>query len=364
MSTNFRSEIFKLCQKLQTDRNSQEVGKAIHDMSVVTPKQVGQKATDSNNDLAYLAKHSNTQFHGFIFIDDNLEALEIPDFFHPKHLVHKERSLMEQGHKTLVRFIELCLSDIASESMEAANAINPYFLYKEVKISENTNALLTDAELQDAVTAFKSGAVYKALMKAKFTNIFKTTNINGLYSSIVALEKEIDHSLGENVSSYLRDFSLRTCSKWNGLADVMLAVSILIVALKVSLKISCNLMYRAICGIDLFVLNNDNIINIEKRTSTSLSEFYKVFAQDIQPDFSGSEMGSILLIDCDLPYDTHIHEFGMLIAQTINLWGEFGESAKYSFVTVDKELIHIHQLVRTVLDVGLPTITCNERSSV
>ena len=70
-------------------------------------------------------------------------------------------------------------------------------------------------------------------------------------------------------------------------------------------------------------------------------------------------MGSILLIDCDLPHGIHIHEFGMLIAQTLNFAGEFGESAKYSVVTVDEELIHIHHLVDEVLKVGLPIINTN-----
>ena len=135
-------------------------------------------------------------------------------------------------------------------------------------------------------------------------------------------------------------------------------------SLKTSLKISCHLLYRAICGIDLFVLNNDNIIKIEKITSTVLSKFYKVFAQDIQLDFSGSEMGSVLLIDCDLPHNIHIHEFGMLIAQTLNLVGEFGASAKYSFVTVNEELIHIHQLVGEVLRVGLPAINDSTQKAV
>lgn len=99
------------------------------------------------------------------------------------------------------------------------------------------------------------------------------------------------------------------------------------------------------------------LINIEKRTSTVISEFYKVFSQDIQPDFTGSAMGSVLLIDCDLPNDIHIHEFGMLIAQTFNLAGEFGTSAKYSFVTVNEELIYIHRLVRELLKVRLPIVT-------
>lgn len=357
MVTNFRTEVFKLCKRLQKDEVTQKIGKLIHDMSVVVePKEIGQKVTDSRNDFAYMAKHSNTEFHGFVFLDDNIEKIDIPHFFNPVHLSPEERKMIEQGHKTLTRFMDLCLSDIAKESSGVADSMNPYFLYKEVNISEDAIALLSDEELMPAVSAFKNGEAYKALVDANFTKLFSKIDMNSMRAIISVLEKEIGHSLGEDVSKDLRDFSMKLHSKLDNITDVMFAFSILMLALKTSLKLSCRLLYRAICGIDLFVLNNDNIISIEKRTSTAVSDFFKVFAQDIHPDFSGSEIGSVLLIDCDLPHDAHIHEFGMLIAQTLNLAGEFGTSAKYSFVTVNEELIHIHQLVEEVLKVGLPIV--------
>ena len=67
-------------------------------------------------------------------------------------------------------------------------------------------------------------------------------------------------------------------------------------------------------------------------------------------------MGSVLLIDCDPSPDMHIHEFGMLVAETLNFAGEFGQTAKYSFVTVDEELIPIHHLTKSILQTGLPFV--------
>ena len=365
MSMSFRTEVFKLCKKLQEDDTSQKIGKMIHDMSVVVEsKEIGQKVTNSRNDFAYIAKHSNNEFHGFVFLDDNIEKIESPHFFKLEHLSQEERALIERGHKTLTRFIQLCLFDVASKSTRAADSMNPYFLYKEVNISESSTPLFSDDELIPAVSAFKNGAAYKALMEANFTKLFNKIDINSMNALLGVLEKEINNSLGEDVSKDLRDFSMKLHSKLDNITDVMFAFSILMLALKTSLKVSCLFLYIAVCSIDLFVLNNDNIIKIEKITSTVLSKFYKVFAQDIQLDFSGSEMGSVLLIDCDLPHNIHIHEFGMLIAQTLNLVGEFGASAKYSFVTVNEELIHIHQLVGEVLRVGLPAINDSTQKAV
>lgn len=237
--------------------------------------------------------------------------------------------------------------------------MNPYFLYKEVSVSENVSTLLSDEELIPAISAFKNGRVYKVLMDANFIKMFKKIDIDAMRGLVSILEKEINQSLGEEISKDIKDFSMKLHTKLDDITDVMFAFSVLMLALKNSLKISCHLLYRAICGIDLFVLNNDNIISIEKDVSTVVSKFYKIFAQDITLDFSGSDMGSILLIDCDLPHGIHIHEFGMLIAQTLNFAGEFGESAKYSVVTVDEELINIHHLVDEVLKDGLPIINTN-----
>ena len=84
-----------------------------------------------------------------------------------------------------------------------------------------------------------------------------------------------------------------------------------------------------------------------------------MFSQDSILDHNGSEMGSVILMDCDLPCNAHVHEFGMLISQTINFAGEFGESYKYSFVTIDEEMIHIHCLTNKIIKNGIPTIESN-----
>lgn len=356
MSTNFRTEVFKLCKALQKNETSKMIRNVIYEMSVIKEPKVGEKATNPHNDFADIARHFNTEFHGFIFLDDNLDKLNIPSVFKPNHLMQDERLLINQGYKTLSRFVELCLSEISSISKDVADSINPYYLCQEVAIPTDTISLLTDDELTPAVSAFKNGTVYKTLLNANFTNLFDKIPIESMRGLIFSLEKEINQSLGENVSKDLRDFSMKFHSSLNNITDVMFAFSILLLALKLSLKLSCHTLYRAICGLDLFVLNNDNIISIEKNISTIMSQFYKVFSQDISFDFSGSEMGSILLIDCDINQDFHIHEFGMLISQTISFAGEFGQSAKYSFVTVNEEMINIHHLVDEILKTGLPTV--------
>ena len=47
MSTDFRSEVFKLCKKVQKDESAQMIGKIIHDMSVIVEKKTGETKINS-----------------------------------------------------------------------------------------------------------------------------------------------------------------------------------------------------------------------------------------------------------------------------------------------------------------------------
>lgn len=356
MSKDFRSELFSLCKSIQEKDCTQQIRQLIYDLSVVTEKIKIGNCKPLHGDFAQIARHSNNEFHGYLFLDDNIDSISLPKFFRVEHLSTDERALLERGHRTLVRFAELCLDDIYSKSEVIADSMHPYFLYKPVNFSSEATSFITDEEFQPVVSAFKRGKVYQSLMATDFVALFGQIDINHMRVLIGSIDREISQSLSEDVAKDIKEFSLKIDSKFNNITEVMFAFSVLIFAIKSSLALAFRVLYRAICGVDLFVLNNDNIISIEKNTTTVLCHYYKVFSQDMAVDYSGSEMGSILLLDCDPPYGSHIHEFGMLVSQTLNLAGEFGQSAKYSFVTVNEEMIYIHYLTNEILRIGLPEI--------
>ena len=355
MPVNFRSELFSLCKTIQNQECSKQIRDIIIKMSSVKNPIDGNEEP-LHGDFAQVANHSNNQFHGYLYLDDNIDTISLPKIFKVEHLSKDERYLIERGHRTLLRFVELCLSDIKMKSNSVAESMHPYFLYKEVRLSPESTAFVSDEVLQPAVTAFKQGSVYKAIMEADLTAFFSRVSINEMRMLVGTIEKEINESLGKNVTKDLKEFSLKLDSQFNNITDVLFAFSILLLAIKNSLALACRLLYKAICGGDLFVLNNDNIISIEKNISSVLFHYYKVFSQDIYFDRSGSGMGNILLMDCDLNHEQHLHEFGMLISETINIAGEFGQSAKYSFVTVNEEMIYLHFLIDKILEIGLPPV--------
>lgn len=357
MKGNFRGEVFKLCNILLNNDKAKAIGSLIYDLSVSTENvQTGLIKHRLHGDFAYVAQHSNNQFQGYLFVDDNIDILEIPTPFRVEHLSRDERILIEQGHMTLIRFIEMCLEEISKESKVVAEAMNPYFLFQNVECDPSVGSILTDEEMSSAVKAFKGGATYKTLIDSKFEYVFKKIDKSALQVLMGTTEKEINMSFGEEIPSDLKDFSIRFMGMNKDVPDIMLAFTILMYALKESLRIACQLLYEAICGIDLQVINNDNIINIEKQISNTLYKEYKVLIQGICMSHAGKSVGSILLMDCDPSDKVHLHEFGMITSMTQNFSMDMGETTKYTFITINEELINIQNITNSIINVGLPKV--------
>jgi len=357
MAADFRNEVFLACKILQKKDTAKKITSLIDDLS--KSSKFTENETEQNNthgDFAYLAKQSNNEFYSYLFIDDNIDKIELPQFLRAEHLASDERNLIESGHQTLVRFIELCLADIKQHSDVLATALNPYFLLKPIKINANATSILSDDELLPVVSAFKNGRVYKTLIDSNLAWVLSKLDINTVGTLITTAEREVNRSLGDDITHDLKEFTLKLAmtTKFSSISDVMLAYSILLIALRESLKMSCHLFFNAICGIDLLVLNNDNIINIEESISTTVCKFYKVLVQEISINTFDDDMVRVLLIDCDPSNEEHIHEFGMIIAETISFSRETGKTTKYSFVTIDKEMIHIYPLTEAIMRIGLP----------
>lgn len=361
MSQSFRNEIFTLCKELQKKENVKEVSDTIKSLKF-TKGEIATEDISKNlhGNFAQLAEQNNSQFHGYLFVDDNADKIQQSAFINIKHLSAEERCVIEKGHKTLTRFIDLCLNDIRNKSSIIGDAINPYYLYRSVIVSDDSPSLLDDSAYDLAVKAFKNGRLYKALYSADIDNLAKILNTEKLQLVISQIETEFNTGYNDETPSHLKAFAMRFLNKELNVPDILYAYAIVIYALKESLRMASQLLYDAICGGDLVVLNNDNLIKIENRVSSQICEHYKVFVQGIIFSIIGNLIGDILLIDCDISTDEHIHEFGMVTSTTLQFRKEFGETSKVSFVVVDKELIPIFNITDTILRHGLPPIVISK----
>ena len=356
MSSSFRDEVFALCKKAQKNMAAKEISNTIMALKITKGNiSSGEIPRNPHGDFAQLAEHSNNQFHGYLFVDDNADKIQLPAFLSIKRLSNEERMAIEKGHKTLTRFVELCLNDMREKSPIIADAISPYYLYNGVSLNNDTISLFEDSEYDDLVKSFKSGKVYKALFGSDIDRFSQIINKNNLQALMAVIEKEFSTGYNEDIPSDLSALSMRLLNKQLNAPDILCAYAIMIYALKESLRMACQLLYGAICGGDLVELNN-NLISIENSTSSQICNFYKVFVQGALFSVVGNLIGDVLLMDCDDSTNNHIHEFGMVTSTTIQLAGEFGQTSKISFVIVDNELIPISNITNTILNHGLPNI--------
>lgn len=225
MST-FRTEVFNMCKKLQALDKSHEISALIREMSVSTEnKETGEIKNPKHGDFAYAAKHNNNQFHGYLYVDENIETLNKHVPISVEHLLKEEREILEIGHRTLARFIHLCLSDFRAKSTTIAECMNPYAIFKEVSFIDSGESLLTDEDMQPAVDAFKKGKVCQALLNSNLTTLFKNVPSDQMIALINITGKEVEKSYDDITNSDIDKLSLQNLNGYSSIQDVMLSVS-------------------------------------------------------------------------------------------------------------------------------------------
>lgn len=358
MRANFRNEVFRLCKIIKKKEETKEIKKLIHDLSVNTEKDntnsVDTEIFLNRSDFGYVSKHSSNQFYGYLYTDEHIELYK--DMF-PKlePLVETEKKIIAQGHATVMALVDGCLKDLKVNYPVLYNAINPYSQYKSIKpISEKS--ILHEDEVKDAISAFKDSKIYRKLFSSQIVDIFQNLPQEQMQMLLAVMDRDIIRTPSDVVPEDIRDFSLRLLQKVKDVTDVLMAESVLVLALREALVVACQLIFVALAGEDLIVLNNDNIIRIENNQSNLLYEVMTVLVEDIIIKYSTTLTGDILLIDCDPSDNYHIHEFGIIRSVTISFNNETGQTTKVSFVTVDEDMNFLHNLTDTILKIEFPPV--------
>ena len=355
---NYRTELFKLCKKLQKDKEAQKIQRLVHDMSVSIENQdTGFFKDCLHGGFAYLAKQSNSQFQGYLYVDEHLNGVELPIPLKAERVTESERALLERGHRTLLRFVELCLEELKVKENLVADAANPYFLFPEVSFSTSAAPLLSDEELQPAVRAFQTGKAYQAMLAFDLEKMFEKLQRQDLQKLIAVMEREIGQSYDEEeVPEDIQKFSLRLNAQRDkqDAASYLMSGVIILAALKSSLTIGCQMLYEAICGGDLIVLDNDNVISIEKSTSNTLFRSCKVLMQGLYVSTVSQGVRNVVLLDCDPSETRHLHEFGMVIGMTESVKRDLGATTRFTFVILDDEMNPIHNLTNHIIRTRIP----------
>lgn len=353
--SSLKREVFEACKILQKNEMSRTIASLIKELTVsVENSQTGEYKKNKYGDFAYIAKHGKSQFQGYLYVDENVDNINKDLHFKVEHLLSNERKLLEMGHKTIISLIEKCLDEIIQLSPMVGEILNPYIDFKKVECNYNGELLLKDEEIKTIANAFKNGNLYKLLIKSKFNVFFNDLKKEQLIQLMNVISNEMKKSLRADYSADIENFYLRNIGGYKIPGDIIFSTTIILFALKESLKIICNLLYEAICGENLMVLNNKNIIKIDEQTYGKVFDKCKVIIQDTFFRVSGDVLGSILLIDCEMPGNNNLHEFGYITASNFSFSMEFGTTTSYTFLVINEEFVYINKITDYIASLGLP----------
>ena len=356
MGVSFRTAVFNLCKKVSTCPEALKIRDLIHNLSVVVetaeddPKVIKRPP---HGDLAYIGAHQRIQFLGYLFADESVNEINKQEPFSATALDDDEREIIEKAYNTVRYFLDACMAEVKRKYPKIAILVDPYSQYRNPNLRCKARAFLTENDVAECVEAFKSGKVYKKIITNEALRFFDRVNDPIVHQLVAVQNKQFTDDM-DTVTKETEDYfhKLYTSSQI-GVADVLMLYTSYCYALRRSLGLAAQMLYEAILGLDMPVMNNDNIIDLADHQNNIVYEKYVVLTQEVMLGFAGSGVGSMALLTCDPSETNHVKEFGEMIAMTVNLIGEFGSSSKVTMITVDEELNPIHRYTDAIMETKL-----------
>lgn len=331
---SLRSKVFSLCKEIQKDESYAALRSLIHDLHVAPDGS----ENFGRSGFGYVSKQGNSQFYGYLFTDENVETYKQDTIFkYLTALSAEERRMIERGHATLQLLIHECLSELVKKYPNMENALNPYSKFKPIRaVSEQP--YLSASKIAGCVIAFKSCPVYSALMASPVASLLSSLPEEECMRLVALMSKELTDKSPDDVSEDIRTLAMRYHHTSKTPETVLFHASCLMVALKDMLWMACQLLFSAFIGGDIIVINNENIIRIEKNVSSAVGKYMVVLVQGVIMAPIVGAVGNVLLIDCDPNADHHIHEFGFVHRETISHTKDTGGTSKLTFKILDEHL--------------------------
>lgn len=338
---SLRSSMFSLCNKIKKQEDLIPLRNLIYSLHSVPDGHPDMGRTD----FGYIARHSHNQFYGYLFTDENVEQYKADTMFRNlTALSAEERYLIERGQATLNLFIERSLEEFRQVYPNLYYELNPYAKFKPIQ-KITVPSYVASEDMDKAVAAFKSSPAYKEIMSSSIAPVLKALSKNDSMMLIRTMSKELTGCLPGHISEDMKNYALRYATMAPTPETLLFHNSCLLVSLQEMLEVACQLIFTALLGDDLIILNNDNIISIEKNESNAINKYMSVLTQDGPIIQLCGVFGAIVLIDCDPSDNFHIHEFGKVLAETWSFHQDTGSTSKLTFTLLDEHLNPLCNLI-------------------
>lgn len=341
----FRDEVFRLCKKIQKNDEIKNVAKLINDL----PKTKEEEFESGRAGFSYVAKNDNNEFYGYLYTNDHTEEY-LSLFPKIEPLEKNEIQLIARAHSTIMRLVHGCLDEFEAKYPKLASVMNPYWRYFSINPQyEEAEPFLEEADYQQAIDEFKASALYQKLFTSEVTKFVETISEEQIHELFGVLENEMQTCPTDQVPEAIDNLTKALFAGYMEPADVLMAETLLGIALQFSLQNACSLLFTALVGEDLIVLNEDNLISIDDMSSNVWHEYITLCCDDIFISGSTRIAGDIVLIDCRPLSDYHIHKFGTVRSYTANFDHTMGTTSKFTIVIVDEDLNPLSQVTNLII---------------
>ncbi len=340
---SFRDEVFSLCNCLES---MEEFEPLRHIMA-------GLRFTSSTStvnpklDVCMNGIKLNAEFHGILLAFQS--GLTSTPNAEPKsiELTDYEFSQLSFGNKYICQFIELCLTEIVEQNSAIGSILSPYSFLKTV--DSITDFEIDLALFEKAVEAFKQSSVYREIMDGNCLMAFRNVPEDHIRALFGAMYREIiqipmDTVPREIFALKIREQGFRPNQSINPV-DALHLVSFKLLALREMLSNAVSLLYDAILGMDLVVLDENRLISIEANSSNTIYSYRTILIQGGLLPLYNDELNTIILLHIDNP-KIKVHDFGHIKSYTFNFSHDIGDTAKISYCVLDEELNPISNLTK------------------
>ena len=337
----FRGEIFDLCKVLSSMNQFNDLRNTLASLRFTKSDSVLDPKKDVCNNGILL----RAEFYGLLLAYQN-KLTSFPEVAAERiALTEKEFTDISYGYCYISRFIELCLEDISKHNHTIGEMLSPYSFLKPIV---DTPTFDIDTSIMDsAVNAFKDSSVYHGLMDTNLLMVFSNVPDETIRSLIGALYRDIIQAPMDTVSNDILAFKVREQSyKPNqqvNPVDALQIISFKLLALREMLSAAASLLYDAILGSPLVVIDENCLIDIGKNASNTIYSYKTILIQGGIVCPFNDVLNVVFLLTINNA-KTKIHEFGRARSSTFSFTKGNGETTKLSFCVLDEELNPISNL--------------------
>lgn len=340
---SFRSEVFSLCKDLSAMKQFEDIRKTMISLQFSS----SETNIDPKTDVCLNGIRIRAEFYGVLLAFQN-KLSSFPNIEDDKIVLSDdEYRSIAKGHYYILRFIELCLEDIKKQNSIIAKLLSPYSFLKP--IDEIPSFSIDSSIFEHAINAFKNSSVYRSLIGSSALMAFSKIPEKAIRSLFGVLYRDIIQAPFDTVPSDILSLKLREQgfkpNQQINPVDALQLFSFKLLALREMISTAVCLIYDAILGNDLLVIDENSLIDIEKSSSNAIYTYKTVLIQGALLRPFNDILNTVFLLNIDNG-KVKIHDFGRANSSTIRFANENGDTTKLSYCVLDEELNPIFNLTK------------------